>query len=85
VSGERTLPAYYPDFADADSWRPWDNSEQARAWAKLRDFRDGCIAASISELVGMDFRPIDYAGILAALWGIDEEKAKQIVLQQMDF
>jgi hypothetical protein len=85
VSEERAVPAYYPDFADADTWRPWDDSEQAHAWAKLRDFRDECIAASIGELAGMDFRPIDYAGLLAALWGIDEGEAKRIVLERQGY
>src|SRR3712207_6230948 len=42
----RTVPAYYPDFADADNWRAWDDSAQAEAWANLRDFRDMCIAHS---------------------------------------
>jgi hypothetical protein len=82
VSEERTVPAFYPDFADADTWRPWDGSEQAEAWAKLRDFRDGCIAASIGEFASMDFRPIDYAGLISALWGIDEDEAKQIILER---
>jgi hypothetical protein len=81
----RTVPAYYPDFADADIWRAWDDSSQAEAWAKLRDFRDMCIAHSVSELAGMDFRPIDYAGVIAALWGIEKEEAAEIVRQRQGY
>jgi hypothetical protein len=82
---ERIVSAFYPDFTNADTWRRWDGSEQARAWAKLQDFREECIAASIGELAGMDFAPIDYAGLVAALWGIDEDEAKRIVLERRGY
>jgi hypothetical protein len=82
---ERAVPAFYPDFADADNWRPWEGSEQAEAWATLQRFRDECIAASMGELAGTDFRPIDYTGLLAALWGIDEDEAKRILLERQGY
>jgi hypothetical protein len=81
----RTVPAFYPDFANADTWRRWDGSEQAETWAKLRDFRDKCIAASVGELAGLDLRPIDYAGLIAALWGIDKEEASEIVRRRQGY
>jgi hypothetical protein len=81
----RDVPAFYPDFADADTWRRWDGSEQAEAWAKLRDIRDKCIDASVGEVAGMDFRPIDYAGVIAALWGIEKDEAAELVRRRQGY
>jgi hypothetical protein len=75
----QTVPAFYPDFGNPENWRRWDGSEQAQAWAKLQGFRDGCIAASVGQLAGLDFSPIDYVGLVALLWGIDEDEAAAIV------
>ena len=79
MSEERTVPAFYPNFADADKVRSWDGSEQAEAWAKMMSFRDECIAASVGDLAGMDFEDMDYRGLIALLWNIDEEDAAEIV------
>lgn len=79
ASGERTVPAYYPDFTDANMVRKWDGSEQAEAWAKLVNFRDECISASVGHLAGTDFENIDYAGLVAFLWNMDEEEAAEVV------
>jgi hypothetical protein len=79
MSEERTVPAFYPNFADADKVRSWDGSEQAEAWAKMMSFRDECIAASVGDLAGMDFEDMDYPGLIAFLWNLDEEEAAEIV------
>jgi len=79
MSEQRKVPGFYPDFANADKFRAWDGSEQAKAWAKLMDFRDGCISASVVDLEGMDFENIDYRGLIALLWNIEEEEAREVV------
>ncbi len=79
MSEERTVPAFYPDFADAENLSAWDGSEQAEAWARMTHFRDECISASVGHLAGMDFEDMDYRGLIAFLWNIDEEEAAEIV------
>lgn len=80
----RIVPSYYPDFADAEKVRVWDGSEQAEAWAKLMDFRDECISASVGHLAGMGLENIDYAGLVASLWAIDEEEAADYIRKRQE-
>jgi len=82
---ERTVPAFYPDFANPDNWRRWDGSEQAEAWERLMDFRDECIARSVGELAGTGFEGRDDVGLVAALWGIGEDEAAEIVARRRGF
>lgn len=77
--GERTVPALYPDFTDADKWRRWDGSEQAEVWARLMESREAAILASVGDLAGADVADIDYAGVIAALWNLDEDEAAEFV------
>ncbi len=79
VPETRMVPTFYPDFTDADKFRRWDGSEQAEAWARLMDYRDKCIAASVGELAGTGIENIDYAGVIALLWAIGEDEAEEIV------
>jgi NAD(P)-dependent dehydrogenase (short-subunit alcohol dehydrogenase family) len=37
------------------------------------------IVASIGELAGMGVEDTDYAGVIAALWGIEEDEAAEFV------
>jgi hypothetical protein len=68
--GERPVPAFYPEFTDADQWRRWDGSEQAEAWAQLMESREAAILASVGDLAGADIEGIDYAGLeLAPIGG----------------
>jgi hypothetical protein len=76
---ERTVLAWYPDFTNADQWRRWDGSEQAEAWARLVDSREAAILASVGDLAGADVEGIDYAGLIAALWNLDEDEAAEFV------
>jgi hypothetical protein len=76
---ERTVPAFYPNFTDADEWKRWDGSEQAEAWTRLMEFREAAIVASIGELAGIGVEDTDYAGVIAALWGIEEDEAAEFV------
>jgi len=79
VPKTRMVPTSYPDFTDADKFRRWDGSEQAESWARLIDYRDECIAASVGELAGTGIENIDYAGMIALLWAIGEDEAEEIV------
>jgi len=80
--GERTVPAFYPDFTNAGQWRRRDGSEQAEAWAQLVESREAAILASVGELAGADVAGIDYAGVIAALWKLDEDEAAEFVRRQ---
>lgn len=82
VPKTRMVPTFYPDFTDADKFRRWDGSEQAEAWARLMDYRDECIAASVGELAGTGIENIDYVGMIALLWDIGEDEAEEIVRRQ---
>jgi hypothetical protein len=80
--GERTVPAFYPDFTDADQWRRWDGSEQAEAWARLMESREAAILASVEDLAGVGIEGTDYARVIAALWNLDEDEAAEFVRRQ---
>jgi hypothetical protein len=55
------LPAFYPEFADAEQFRRWDGSEP----------RDAAILASVGALDGASVEGTDYAGVIALLWNLD--------------
>jgi hypothetical protein len=76
---ERAVPAFYPDFTNPDQWRRWDGSEQAEAWARLMESREAAILASVGDLAGADIEGIDYAGLIAFLWNLDEDEAVEFV------
>jgi hypothetical protein len=80
--GTRTVPAFYPDFTNADHWTRWDGSEQAEAWARLMESREAAILASVGELAGAGVVGTDYAGVIAALWSLDEDEAAEFVRRQ---
>ena len=81
--GERTVPAFYPDFTNADQFRRWDGSEQAEAWARLlMEVRDAAILASIGDLADVGIEGTDYAGLIALLWNLDEDEAAEFVRQR---
>ena len=77
--GGRTVPAFYPEFADAEQFRRWDGSEQAEAWARLIDARDAAILASVGALVGAGVEGTDHAGVIALLWNLDGDEAAEFV------
>jgi hypothetical protein len=79
--GGRTVPAFYPEFADAEQFRRWDGSEQAEAWARLMDARDAAILASVGALVGAGVEGTDYAGVIALLWNLEGDEAAEFVLR----
>src|ERR687898_1766064 len=82
--GERTVPAFYPDFTNADQFRRWDGSEQAEAWARLlMEVRDAAILASIEDLADVGIEGTDYAGLVALLWNLDEDEAAEFVRQRL--
>jgi hypothetical protein len=77
--GGRTVPAFYPEFADAKQFRRWDGSDQAEAWARLMDARDAAILASVGALVGAGVEGTDHAGVIALLWNLDGDEAAEFV------
>ena len=80
--GERPVPAFYPEFTDADQFRRWDGSDQAEAWARLMEAREAAILASIGELAGAGVEGTDYTGLIALLWNLDEDEAAEFVRQR---
>ena len=80
--GERTVPAFYPDFTNADQFRRWDGSEQAEAWARLMEVRDAAILASMGDFADVGIEGTDYAGLIALLWNLDEDEAAEFVRQR---
>lgn len=77
--GGRTVPAFYPEFADAEQFRRWDGSEQAEAWARLMEARDAAILASVGALVGAGVEGTDHAGVIALLWNLEGDEAAEFV------
>jgi hypothetical protein len=77
--GGRAVPAFYPEFADAEQFRRWDGSEQAEAWALLMDARDAAILASVGALAGAGVEGTDHAGVIALLWNLDADEAAEFV------
>ena len=77
--GGRTVPAFYPEFADAEQFRRWDGSEQAEAWARLMDARDAAILASVGALACAGVKGTDHAGVIALLWNLDGDEAAEFV------
>lgn len=78
-AGKRIVPAFYPDFTNADNWKRWDGSERAEAWARLVASREAAILASVGELAGAGVEGTDYTGLIAALWNLDEDEAAEFV------
>ncbi len=62
------VPAYYHDSEDADTWRRWDGSEEARLWRTLQDFRERAIVESAAMLTQELGEDADLPGLLANLW-----------------
>jgi hypothetical protein len=75
----RTVPAFYPEFTDAERFRRWDGSEQAEAWARLTEARDAAILTSVGALVGTGIEGTDYARVIALLWNLDGDEAAEFV------
>ena len=78
-AGKRIVPAFYPDFTNADNWKRWDGSERAEAWARLVASREAAILASVGELAGADVEGTDYTGLIATLWNLDKDEAAEFV------
>jgi transcriptional regulator with XRE-family HTH domain len=62
------VPAFYPDSKDADTWRRWDGSEEARLWRTLLDFRESAMVESAARLTHELGEDADLSGLLANLW-----------------
>ncbi len=77
--GGRTVPAFYPDFANPNTLKRWDGSAQAEAWARLMESREGAILASVGDIAGVGVEGTDYAGVIAFLWNLDEDEAAEFV------
>ncbi len=77
---ERTVPAYFPVWTDADKMAPYDGSRQARVWAALLDYREKAIAESAAHVLsaGPD-RQTDLAGVVSMLWGLDGDEAAEVL------
>ncbi len=63
-------PSFYPDFTDADTWKSWDGSPQAEAWASLLERRDEVLLDFAVEIAREHGPEADLAKLLAALWNI---------------
>jgi hypothetical protein len=75
----RMVPVSYPDFADANYLREWDGSREAEAWAELMDYRAQSILVTVRVLTKHFPQEIDLFGVLATLWGTEEEEIQRIL------
>ena len=64
------MPAFYPDFTDPDTFRAWDGSPQAEAWASLLDRRDEFLLDVAVEIAREHGPEADLAKLLDTLWNI---------------
>ncbi len=83
MSEERYVPAFYPDFADADRWKTWDGSAYAEIWAAVQALRAEAIVTSAVMLarggqVG-DIGTVDVGGLAATLWAMRDDEVMQIL------
>lgn len=76
---ERTVPTYYPDFADADKVRKWDGSKEAHAWVALWHYRRAAIAETARGMLQVGGNDANLVGLTTFLWGIDEDEAEEIL------
>jgi len=79
MSEEQTVPAHYPDFADANFVRKWDGSQEAHAWAALWHYRRAAIAETVRGMATVGGEDADLVGLTAFLWGIGEEEASELI------
>jgi transcriptional regulator with XRE-family HTH domain len=87
MSPEQTIevPAYYPDFENADIYRKFDGSNEAWIWDELLDYRDRAIVESLAIVLnervtaGANIQNLDLPGIAEALWRFDREGAEKFV------
>jgi hypothetical protein len=78
-SGSRTVPAYYPDFSDAEGWREYDGSPQAKVWADLMDMRDKAIWETVALVRDVAGEQADAFGVAGALWNVEPYEVAEIV------
>jgi hypothetical protein len=78
---ERELPAFYPDFTDADKYKSWDGSREAELWARLLEWRDNLFleAAAAFLTAGNEDRPPDVGGLVLALMRADSEEIVRVL------
>lgn len=88
MSEERYVPAFYPDFANADRWKTWDGSAYAEIWVAVQALRVEAIVTSAVMLtrggqVG-DIGNVDIGGLAATLWTINDEEVMRILYDYHD-
>ncbi len=84
MSEERTVPAYYPDFADAEKWRHWDGSQEARMWADLSRIRDRVIVETASSVVRAVGEGVDVGGLMVVLWSLTADEIAGVLQANME-
>jgi hypothetical protein len=83
---EREVPAFYPDFTDADNYKSWDGSSEAQLWARLLQWRDNQFieAAAAFLAAGNEDRPPDVGGLVTALMRTDSEEIVRVLDRRWD-
>lgn len=74
---ERDVPAFYPDFQNADNFKAWDGSPQAEAWRIAQEERDRAVltAAGYLRRAGGD----DIGGLMATLYSMNDDEIMDVV------
>ncbi len=75
----RTVPAYYPDFADAERWREYDGSPPAEAWARLMGVRAQAIRETVALVHDVAGEGADALGVAGELWNLERDEVAEIM------
>ena len=81
---ERTVPAFYPDFTDAEKWRKWDGTREAAMWADLSEIRDRVIVETAATVLSVGERGVDVGGLMVALWSLTDEEIAGVLQANME-
>ena len=79
MAKERTVPAFYPDFKSAETWKRWDGSREAEAWAALLQRRDEVLVDTAVELAKVGGPDTDIARLTSNLWAVSAADHDEIV------
>lgn len=82
MSDERTVPAFYPDFTNADQWKSWDGSREAEMWVDLEGIRDRVIVETAAAVMSTN-EGADVGGLMVALWSLTDDDIAGVLQTNM--
>ncbi len=84
MSEKRTVPAFYPDFNDAEKWKSWDGTREAEMWSDLLAIRDRVIVETAATVMLTAGEGADVGGLMVALWSLNDAEIAGVMQVNME-